>query len=89
MSKKPLGRSTGSLNAPIAAFTMAVVLCSYCIYSINSARRGAHVQSQFQESDSASASLSAAQRRCRQRERQDEWVQRALEERGRDGKGGV
>jgi hypothetical protein len=67
---------------------MAVVLCSYCIYSINSARRGAHVQSQFQESDSASA-LSAAQRRLKQRERQDEWVQRALEERGRDGKGGV
>jgi hypothetical protein len=67
---------------------MAVVLCSYCIYSINSARRGAHVQSQSQEPDPASA-LSAAQRRLKQRERQDEWVQRALEERGRDGKGGV
>ncbi|KAL2852794.1 hypothetical protein BJY01DRAFT_207612 [Aspergillus pseudoustus] len=80
MTKKPLGRSPGSLNAPIAAFTMAVVLCSYCIYSINSARRGAHTQ----ESDSASV-----QRRLKQKDRQDDWVQRALEERGRDGNGGV
>ncbi|KAJ0420772.1 hypothetical protein BJY00DRAFT_121261 [Aspergillus carlsbadensis] len=85
MSKKPLGRSAGSLHAPIAAFTMAVVLCSYCIYSINSARRGAHVQNQFHEFDSASVSLSAAQRRLKQRERQDEWIQRALEKMGKDG----
>ncbi|KAL3481580.1 hypothetical protein BJX99DRAFT_253502 [Aspergillus californicus] len=74
MAKKPLGRSPGSLNAPIAAFTMAAVLCSYCIYSINTARRGAHGRNQFE----AQASPSSVQR---QRGAQDEWVRRALEER--------
>ncbi|KAL4873135.1 hypothetical protein BDV12DRAFT_160438 [Aspergillus spectabilis] len=80
MSKKPLGRSSGSLNAPIAAFTMAVVLCSYCIYSINSARRGAHVHPPA-ESSSSLPSLSSAQRK----RRQDEWVKSVLEEKGRGG----
>ncbi|KAL4921195.1 hypothetical protein BDW62DRAFT_140996 [Aspergillus aurantiobrunneus] len=78
MSKKPLGRPTGSLNAPIAAFTMAVVLCSYCIYSINSARRGSHIQSQSSLAQSQSQSESSMQ--VQRRQRQDEWVNRVLEE---------
>ncbi|OJJ53127.1 hypothetical protein ASPSYDRAFT_51233 [Aspergillus sydowii CBS 593.65] len=78
MTKKPLGRSTGSLNAPIAAFTMAVVLCSYCIYSINSARMGAH-------SGSESGSLASSSTSVQKRQRQDEWVKRVLEEKGRKG----
>ncbi|KAL5342523.1 hypothetical protein BJX70DRAFT_292680 [Aspergillus crustosus] len=91
--KKPLGRSSGSLNAPIAAFTMAVVLCSYCIYSINSARRGVQSQSQTHHflvdsnsastaagsSSSSSSSLSPVQRR----QRQEEWVKSVLKEKGR------
>ncbi|KAI9369106.1 hypothetical protein BJX61DRAFT_520947, partial [Aspergillus egyptiacus] len=67
MTKKSLGRSSGSLNAPIAAFTMAVVLCSYCIYSINSARREStiHAHSQAQ-AELASATVTASgQRRAR------------------------
>ncbi|KAJ5907872.1 hypothetical protein N7495_000554 [Penicillium taxi] len=36
---KGLGRVKGSVNAPIAAFTMALVLLSYCVSSIHSARR--------------------------------------------------
>ncbi|KAL4906437.1 hypothetical protein BDW74DRAFT_150351 [Aspergillus multicolor] len=71
MSKKSLGRSSGSLNAPIAAFTMAVVLCSYCIYSINSARRGAHGQA-----TGPATAESLPQRRLKQ----DDWVKRALDE---------
>ncbi|KAL5000690.1 hypothetical protein BDV10DRAFT_161776 [Aspergillus recurvatus] len=72
MSKKPLGRSSGSLNAPIAAFTMAVVLCSYCIYSINSARRSAHGQAM----GTAEVLMQA-----RRRQKQDDWVKVVLEER--------
>ncbi|KAL4978098.1 hypothetical protein BDW66DRAFT_25138 [Aspergillus desertorum] len=73
MSKNPLGRSPGSLNAPIAAFTMAVVLCSHCVYSINSARRGAHSQGL----GTADGSIQA-----RRRQKQDNWLKIVLE--GRD-----
>ncbi|GAD95586.1 hypothetical protein ANI_1_270184 [Paecilomyces variotii No. 5] len=38
---KTLGRSPRSLTAPLAAFTMALVLGSWCISSIRSARRDA------------------------------------------------
>ncbi|KAL4878590.1 hypothetical protein BJY04DRAFT_195780, partial [Aspergillus karnatakaensis] len=83
MAKKPLGRSSGSLNAPIAAFTMAVVLCSYCIYSINSARRGVQTH-QGQLGSEAAASASTVQRR----QRQDDWVKKVLEEKeGGSGRG--
>lgn len=54
---------------------MAIVLCSYCVYSINSARRGVNVQVQS-EGQAESASLSSVQRR----QRQDEWVKKVLEE---------
>ncbi|KAL4964811.1 uncharacterized protein BDV14DRAFT_174328 [Aspergillus stella-maris] len=73
MSKKPLGRSSGSLNAPIAAFTMAVVLCSYCVYSIGAARRGTASQHSQAQAD-------AAQRRMKS----EGWVARALEEQSRE-----
>ncbi|BCS29003.1 uncharacterized protein APUU_70573S [Aspergillus puulaauensis] len=78
MTKKPLGRSTGSLNAPIAAFTMAVVLCSYCVYSINSARRATHSGSESGSPVSLSTSV-------QKRQKQDEWVKGILEEKGRKG----
>ncbi|OJJ03727.1 hypothetical protein ASPVEDRAFT_43223 [Aspergillus versicolor CBS 583.65] len=52
---------------------MAVVLCSYCAYSINSARRGAHSGS---ESGSPVSSSTSVQKK----QRQDEWVKRVLEE---------
>ncbi|KAL4927219.1 uncharacterized protein BDV17DRAFT_267881 [Aspergillus undulatus] len=71
MSKKPLGRSSGSLNAPIAAFTMAVVLCSYCVYSIGAARRG---------SSSSQPHLQGQTDVVQRRQRQDDWVRAALEE---------
>ncbi|KAL4798830.1 hypothetical protein BDV19DRAFT_356216 [Aspergillus venezuelensis] len=76
MSKKPLGRSSGSLNAPIAAFTMAVVLCSYCVYSIGAARRGTagqHSQAQSQAGGAAS-----------RKAKTDGWIARALEEQSRE-----
>ncbi|KAL3437709.1 hypothetical protein BDV09DRAFT_161816 [Aspergillus tetrazonus] len=78
MSKKPLGRSSGSLNAPIAAFTMAVVLCSYCIYSINSARRGAH---------SHSMGTPEVSMQAKRRQKQEDWVRVVLEE-GREKESG-
>jgi hypothetical protein len=48
---------------------MAVILCSYCIYSINTARRGA-------QSTPGSTSEYAARRE----QKKVSWVQRALEE---------
>jgi sensor domain CHASE-containing protein len=60
-----------SINAPIAAFTMAVILCSYCFSSIRTARQNAQTQ----------ASTGASLQRSVPSERKDEsWVQRALEE---------
>ncbi|KAL4785773.1 hypothetical protein BJX76DRAFT_160900 [Aspergillus varians] len=73
MSNKPLGKASGSLNAPIAAFSMAVVLCSYCVYSINSARRGAHGHAQAAVDGGPGASV-------QRRQKQEEWVKRVLEE---------
>ncbi|KAJ5176336.1 uncharacterized protein N7482_002213 [Penicillium canariense] len=68
---KTLGRTSGSLNTPIAAFTMAVLLCSYCFSSIRTARREA------QESLEAPSS----QQRLSQREKKDSsWIQEALDE---------
>lgn len=60
-----------SLNAPIAAFTMAVLLCSYCVSSIRTARRDAQTQ----------APGPGSYQRATPFERKDEsWVQQALEE---------
>ncbi|KAH8428797.1 uncharacterized protein LDX57_006477 [Aspergillus melleus] len=70
MSKKTLGRTSGSLNAPIAAFTMAILLTTYCVSSIRSARREAQV---------SSASPTPASR-PRPPADQPAWVRQALEE---------
>jgi hypothetical protein len=60
-----------SINAPIAAFTMAVILCSYCFSSIRTARQNAQTQ----------ASTGSSLQRPVPSERKDEsWVQQALEE---------
>ncbi|KAK1138648.1 hypothetical protein N8T08_002114 [Aspergillus melleus] len=71
MSKKTLGRTSGSLNAPIAAFTMAILLTTYCVSSIRSARREAQV---------SSASPTPASRPRPDRNDQPAWVRQALEE---------
>ncbi|KAJ6123803.1 hypothetical protein N7471_011120 [Penicillium samsonianum] len=68
---KALGKPKGSLNAPIAAFTMAVILCSYCFSSIRTARRDAQIQ----------APGPGSYQRATPLERKDEsWVQQALDE---------
>ncbi|KAJ5714894.1 uncharacterized protein N7483_012075 [Penicillium malachiteum] len=65
---KTLGRPSGSLNAPIAAFTMAIILCGYCISSIRTARHEAQIQPPVSSSS-------------RQAERKDaSWIQQALQE---------
>ncbi|RAH84123.1 hypothetical protein BO86DRAFT_397435 [Aspergillus japonicus CBS 114.51] len=71
MAGKTLGRSSGSLNAPIAAFTMAVILCSYCISSIHTARR---------EAQSSAPLTSTTNSRPKRADAQPSWVQQALEE---------
>ncbi|KAJ5712763.1 hypothetical protein N7493_009231 [Penicillium malachiteum] len=66
---KTLGRPSGSINAPIAAFTMAIILCGYCISSIRTARHEAQVQPPLSSSSP------------RQAERKDAaWIQQALQE---------
>lgn len=73
--------TTKSLNAPIAAFTMAILLCSYCISSIRSARREAQTQNLSgppSQSQQAPSNLSG---------KEQSWVQQALEE-SRAGKTG-
>ncbi|KAJ5655491.1 hypothetical protein N7507_007441 [Penicillium longicatenatum] len=72
---KALGRPSGSLNAPIAAFTMAVLLCTYCFSSIRTARQDAQVQSP------------ATSKRAPRVDKDSSWVQQALEESQAD-KGG-
>ncbi|OGE50266.1 hypothetical protein PENARI_c017G12527 [Penicillium arizonense] len=68
---KAFGKPSGSINAPIAAFTMAVILCSYCFSSIRTARQNAQTQ----------ASTGSSLQRPVPSERKDEsWVQQALEE---------
>ncbi|KAK9580275.1 hypothetical protein V6Z96_006427 [Aspergillus fumigatus] len=69
---KPLGRTTGSLNAPIAAFTMAIILCSYCISSINSARR---------EAQSSPVTATTRAQKFSVEKSDQSWVQQALETR--------
>ncbi|OJZ87144.1 hypothetical protein ASPFODRAFT_44773 [Aspergillus luchuensis CBS 106.47] len=71
MAGKTLGRSSGSLNAPIAAFTMALLLGSYCIKSIHTARR---------EAQSTSSIATTTPRPTKKAESQSSWVQQALEE---------
>ncbi|KAI9042569.1 uncharacterized protein KD926_005424 [Aspergillus affinis] len=73
MSKKTLGRTSGSLNAPIAAFTMAILLTTYCVSSIRSARREAQVSS-------ASPTPASRPRPPADRNDQPAWVRQALEE---------
>ncbi|KAJ5747812.1 uncharacterized protein N7511_009508 [Penicillium nucicola] len=74
---KAFGKPSGSINAPIAAFTMAVILCSYCFSSIRTARQNAQTQ----------ASTGTSLQRPVPAERKDEsWVQQALKEsRGQNG----
>ncbi|OJJ44759.1 hypothetical protein ASPZODRAFT_134878 [Penicilliopsis zonata CBS 506.65] len=74
--KKVLGRSAGSINAPIAAFTMAVLLCSYCFSSIRTARREAEHASPTTTRDRPSA-------------RSDSWIADALEESRKGGNKGA
>ncbi|PYH95134.1 hypothetical protein BO71DRAFT_398239 [Aspergillus ellipticus CBS 707.79] len=74
MAGKTLGRSSGSLNAPIAAFTMALILGSYCISSIRTARREA------QSAASTGPITTTTAPRLKKPESQQAWVQQALEE---------
>ncbi|PKY02246.1 hypothetical protein P168DRAFT_329198 [Aspergillus campestris IBT 28561] len=72
MAGKIFGRTPGSLSAPIAAFSMAVILCSYCVSSINTARREAQippgsVDTRHKQPTSDKAGTPS-------------WVQKALEE---------
>ncbi|KAJ5787260.1 hypothetical protein N7457_002250 [Penicillium paradoxum] len=79
---KALGKPKGSINAPIAAFTMAIILCSYCFSSIRTARRDAKTQ--------APSLGPGTHQRANPSERKDEsWVQQALDESRaqNDGKG--
>ncbi|KAJ5814017.1 uncharacterized protein N7503_000767 [Penicillium pulvis] len=66
---KALGRPSGSINAPIAAFTMAVLLCTYCFSSIRTARQDAQVQSP-----------ATSKQRASRVDKDASWVQQALEE---------
>ncbi|KAL1875511.1 hypothetical protein Plec18167_005447 [Paecilomyces lecythidis] len=69
---KTLGRSPRSLTAPLAAFTMALVLGSWCISSIRSARRDARYHiSDRDESASARGQGSGSE---------PGWLAKALEE---------
>ncbi|PWY86236.1 hypothetical protein BO70DRAFT_361065 [Aspergillus heteromorphus CBS 117.55] len=69
-----LGRSSGSLNAPIAAFTMALILGSYCISSIRTARREAQSAPTVGTTSTATTAARA------KTDSQNAWVQQALEE---------
>ncbi|KAA8649162.1 hypothetical protein EYZ11_012597 [Aspergillus tanneri] len=73
MTKKTLGRASGSLNAPIAAFTMAILLTTYCVSSINTARREA-------QTSSGTTAASSRPKPPADRNDQTSWVQQALEE---------
>ncbi|KAI9923957.1 hypothetical protein ASPWEDRAFT_34682 [Aspergillus wentii DTO 134E9] len=77
--KTTLGKPSGSLNAPIAAFTMAIVLCSYCFSSIRSARR----EAQSSQSDNNNHIRAGP---LLDRQSQSSWVQQALEEQKRSPK---
>ncbi|KAJ5281477.1 hypothetical protein N7478_006849 [Penicillium angulare] len=70
-TNKTLGRPSGSLNAPIAAFTMAVILFGYCISSIRTARRDAQDKTLIG---------SNSQQRATQADKDSSWVQQALQE---------
>lgn len=61
-----------SLNAPIAAFTMAVLLCSYCFSSIRTARRDAQTKALTEDN--------ASQRHLPPERKDTSWIQQALEE---------
>ncbi|OGM44343.1 hypothetical protein ABOM_006808 [Aspergillus bombycis] len=69
MAGKFFGRSSGSVNAPIAAFSMALILTTYCVSSIRTARREA------QAPNTATRQKSAGEKT-----EQVSWVQQALEE---------
>ncbi|KAJ5556772.1 hypothetical protein N7494_000687 [Penicillium frequentans] len=66
---KALGRPSGSINAPIAAFTMAVLLCTYCFSSIRTARQDAQAQTP-----------ATSKQRASRVDKDASWVQQALEE---------
>ncbi|KAJ9270933.1 hypothetical protein DTO212C5_2878 [Paecilomyces variotii] len=69
---KTLGRSPKSLTAPLAAFTMAIVLGSWCISSIRSARRDARYH--LSDRDEGVSSSSRGQGS------QPGWLTKALED---------
>ncbi|KAB8239861.1 hypothetical protein ETB97_002327 [Aspergillus alliaceus] len=69
MAGKMFGRSSGSVNAPIAAFSMALILTSYCISSIRTARREAQ-----------SPTTAMRQKSPSDKAGQESWVQQALNE---------
>ncbi|KAJ9196978.1 hypothetical protein DTO164E3_5947 [Paecilomyces variotii] len=69
---KTLGRSPKSLTAPLAAFTMAIVLGSWCISSIRSARRDARYH--LSDRDEGAASSSRGQGS------EPGWLTKALED---------
>ena len=70
-----------SLNAPIAAFTMAIILCSYCFSSIRAARREAQQQPD---------AINPHKRVIQPEKKESSWVQQALDESRieKGGKGG-
>ncbi|PLB38976.1 uncharacterized protein BDW47DRAFT_104035 [Aspergillus candidus] len=72
MAGKIFGRTPGSLSAPIAAFSMAAILCSYCVSSINTARR---------EAQTSSGSVDIRHKQpTSDKAVTPSWVQKALEE---------
>ncbi|KAL1968786.1 hypothetical protein VTN77DRAFT_1147 [Rasamsonia byssochlamydoides] len=77
---KTLGRHPRSITAPLAAFTMALLLGSYCISSIRAARREARYNPAASDNNntvaagsSSGSSLTSAT-----------WVAKALEEERRE-----
>ncbi|PIG84901.1 hypothetical protein AARAC_009544 [Aspergillus arachidicola] len=58
-----------SVNAPIAAFSMALILTSYCVSSIRTARREAQAPS-----------TTMRQKPAGEKTEQSSWVQQALDE---------
>ncbi|KAE8136905.1 hypothetical protein BDV38DRAFT_283577 [Aspergillus pseudotamarii] len=69
MAGKIFGRSSGSVNAPIAAFSMALILTSYCVSSIRTARREAQAPG-----------TTTRQKPAEEKKEQVSWVQQALDQ---------
>ncbi|KAH8693146.1 hypothetical protein BGW36DRAFT_385970 [Talaromyces proteolyticus] len=74
---KTLGRHPRSITAPLAAFTMALLLCSYCVSSIRAARREAryHPSASTSPAESIAAGSSSGSSMA-----SVAWITKALEE---------